>query len=123
MAYEKQVWNAHEYDPSKTDEENLQAAIENNAAIVAEKLNHMEDGIAGAHQEVENIELTPGPQGPRGTAGAPGEDGTDGARGPKGDPGEQGPAGPAGADGQDAEPQFTPEQVTQLLALIEGNDA
>lgn len=51
--------------------------------------------------------------------------GGSGEPGPKGDPGadgkdgEQGPAGKDGADGKDAEPQFTEEQVTDLLALLE----
>lgn len=48
-----------------------------------------------------------------------------GPTGPQGDAGPQGDTGPSGADGQDgqdAEQQFTPEQVDQLLALIEGED-
>lgn len=67
MAYEKQTWN------------NGDAAT----PLSAERLNHIEDGIA-------NIELTPGPQGP---AGPPGADGTDGAKGAKGDKGDKGDPG------------------------------
>lgn len=54
-----------------------------------------------------------GPQGPDGPKGDPGEDGKDGATGPAGKDGATGPAG------KDAEPQFTEEQVTALLALLE----
>lgn len=36
-------------------------------------------------------------------------------KGPKGDPGKD------GTDGKDAEPQFTPEQVEAILALIDGD--
>ena len=67
MAYEKQTWN------------NGDAAT----PLSAERLNHIEDGIA-------NIELTPGPQGP---AGPPGADGADGAKGDKGDKGAKGDPG------------------------------
>ena len=51
-----------------------------------------------------------GPQGPKGDKGDKGEPGADGKDG------EQGPQGPPG---KDAEPQFTPEQVAALLALLE----
>ena len=67
MAYEKQTWNNG--DPA--------------TPLSAERLNHIEDGIAG-------IELTPGPQGP---AGPPGADGADGAKGAKGDKGDKGDPG------------------------------
>lgn len=40
----------------------------------------------------------------------------------KGPRGEQGPRGETGPAGKDAEPQFTEEQVTALLALIEEGD-
>ncbi len=58
MAYEKQTWNDGDI-------------------ITKEKLNHIEDGIAG-------IELTPGPQGEKGDTGAAG---AAGAKGDKGDTG------------------------------------
>lgn len=67
MAYEKQTWNNG--DPA--------------TPLSADRLNHIEDGIAG-------IELTPGPQGP---AGPPGADGADGAKGAKGDKGDKGDPG------------------------------
>lgn len=70
MAYEKQTWNNG--DPA--------------TPLSAERLNHIEDGIAG-------IELTPGPQGPAGPPGADGADGADGAKGAKGDKGDKGDPG------------------------------
>ena len=91
----------------------------------AETFNHLDDGIAEAHRLVAEVETTPGPEGPAGPAGPAGADGQDGAKGDTGEPGPPGPEGPAGpagadgADGADAEPQFTPEQVTALLALLE----
>lgn len=58
-----------------------------------------------------------------GGSGEPGPQGPEGKQGPKGDPGgpgQKGEPGTNGADGKDAEPQFTPEQVAALLALLEG---
>ena len=63
-------------------------------------------------QLIDGVE---GPQGPKGDAGATGPAGKDGAKGAKGDKGDAGPQGPAG---KDADPQFTPEQVEALLALL-----
>ena len=60
-----------------------------------------------------------GAQGPKGDKGDPGEQGPKGDPGADGKDGAQGPAGKDGADGKDAEPQFTAEQVTALLALLE----
>ena len=53
---------------------------EGGTPITAERLNHIEQGIA-------DIELLEGPEGPRGPAGADGEDGAAGPKGDKGDPG------------------------------------
>ena len=64
MAYEKQTWNDGDI-------------------ITKEKLNHIEDGIAG-------IELTPGPQGEKGDTGAQGPKGDTGPAGAKGDKGDTG---------------------------------
>ena len=46
-------------------------------------------------------------------------DGVEGPQGPAGKDGKDGAKGEPGVDGKDAEPQFTPEQVTALLALLE----
>ena len=50
---------------------------------------------------------------------ASGEQGPKGDPGPKGEPGADGKDGATGPAGKDAEPQFTEEQVTALLALLE----
>lgn len=55
--------------------------------ITAEKLNHIEDGIANEQE---------GPQGPAGPKGDKGDPGTAGAKGDKGDKGDAGAAGAAG---------------------------
>ncbi len=72
-------------------------------------------GDAGLQQQIDTIELTPGPQGETGATGdtgpqgLPGNDGLDGAvgaQGPAGNDGAvgaQGPAGNDGADGDDGE--------------------
>lgn len=67
MAYEKQTWNDGDI-------------------ITKEKLNHIEDGIAG-------IELTPGPQGEKGDTGAQGDKGDTGAAGAAGAKGDKGDTG------------------------------
>lgn len=65
-------------------------------------------------------DLIDGVEGPKGDTGAAGTPGADGGKGDKGEPGEP---GPKGEPGNDAEPQFTEEQVTAILALIdEGTD-
>ena len=92
MAYTKQTWSND--DPS--------------TPLSAARLNHIEDGIASKAEA-----------GPEGPAGPKGPAGPDGPAGPEGPAGPKGPAGPPGADGADAEPQFTPEQVSALLALLE----
>ena len=70
--------------------------------ITAELLNNLEQKAT-----------EPGPKGDTGSQGPQGEQGPKGDAGPKGDTGPQGPAG------KDAENQFTAEQVSALLALLE----
>ena len=48
---------------------------------------------ADLQAQIDNIQLTPGPQGPQGPAGPPGADGAIGPAGPQGPQGEQGPQG------------------------------
>lgn len=78
-------------------------------------------GFQELQEQINNIELTPGPKGDKGDPGADGQDGADGAtgatgpagaKGDKGDKGEQGflglkgdkgDTGTPGADGQDGE--------------------
>lgn len=90
MAYTKNVWNTG--DSGKTIEANAQ----NDAVVSADKLNHMEDGIASVHAALAEIELTPGP---KGDAGAKGDKGEKGEKGEKGDTGAAGAAGPKGDAG------------------------
>ena len=83
---------------------------EGGTPITAERLNHIEQGIA-------DIELLEGPEGPRGPAGADGEDGAAGPKGDKGDPGEDGAAGPKGDKG---DPGFPSESDwNALVARVE----
>lgn len=54
MAYEPQIWN------SGNPELSLEKNKENNAVLVAEKMNNIEQGIKTAHDEIANIELQKG---------------------------------------------------------------
>lgn len=76
---------------------------EGGTPITAERLNHIEDGIA-------NIELTPGPEGPKGDKGDTGD------KGDKGDKGEDGTPGTNGADGFPTESQWN-DLVARVEAL------
>ena len=62
---------------------------------------HLLSLIENLQQQINNIELTPGPQGPIGPQGPAGVAGADGATGPQGPQGATGPAGADGADGKD----------------------
>lgn len=86
MAYEKQTWNDGDI-------------------ITKEKLNHIEEGIAG-------IELTPGPQGEQGPKGDKGDTGA------KGDKGDTGAAGAAGAKGDKGD---TGAKITSIELTITGS--
>lgn len=101
MAYEKQTWNDGDI-------------------ITKEKLNHIEDGIAG-------IELTPGPQGEKGDTGAQGPKGDTGEQGPKGDKGDtgakgdKGDTGAAGAAGAKGDKGDTGAKITSIELTITGS--
>ncbi|MGB8215764.1 MAG: hypothetical protein WCE94_00520 [Candidatus Methanoperedens sp.] len=62
-------------------------------------INATTNKIADLQQQINNIQLTPGPQGLKGDTGATGATGAIGPQGPKGDTGAQGPVGPTGANG------------------------
>lgn len=83
--------------------------------ITAERLNHIEQGIA-------DVELTPGPegpQGPQGPEGPEGPEGPQGLQGPEGPEGPEGPQGPAGADGAPGADGFPTEaQWNDLVARV-----
>lgn len=66
---------------------------------------------AYVNQEINTIELTPGPEGPQGPKG---DKGDRGEQGPKGDKGEQGIQGPAGKDGTMSFEELTEEQKASL---------
>jgi len=55
--------------------------------------------FADLQEQIDNIELTPGPQGPPGPAGPQGLPGSTGPQGPQGPAGPQGAPGPAGLEG------------------------
>lgn len=98
MAYEKQMWNDGDI-------------------ITKEKLNHIEDGIAG-------IELTPGPQGEKGDTGAQGPQGEQGPKGDKGDTGakgDKGDTGAAGAAGAKGDKGDTGAKITSIELTITGS--
>ena len=63
-------------------------------------LNNIENGIQELENQIETIELTPGPQGERGPQGV---QGPQGPKGDKGDTGEQGIQGPKGDKGETGE--------------------
>ena len=73
--------------------------------------NKIVDAIKEARTNIDEIELTPGPEGPQGPQGPAGADGADGAKGAKGD------AGAPGADGADGFPTET--QWDELVARVE----
>lgn len=99
--------------------------------------NKIVDAIKEARTNVDEIELTPGPEGPQGPQGEQGSEGLQGPEGPKGakgDPGAdstvagpegpqgpEGPRGPAGADGADG--FGTEAQYNDLVARIEALEA
>lgn len=98
MAYEPQVWAD---------------GAEGGTPLSAERLNHIEQGIAG-------VELTPGPEGPKGAKGDPGAAGSDGAKGDTGaagSDGAKGAKGDTGAAGVDGFP--TEAQWNDLVARVE----
>lgn len=57
------------------------------------------DALFGLQDQVDNIELLPGPPGPQGPQGEPGPEGPPGPPGPQGEPGLEGPPGPTGESG------------------------
>jgi len=56
----------------------------------------LRDAIANLQEQIDNIQLLPGPQGPQGEKGDKGDPGEQGPPGQKGDRGESGPMGPPG---------------------------
>lgn len=79
-------------------------------ALSAATLNHLDEGIAEAHTRA----MTPGPQGERGPAGS------DGAKGDKGDQGNPGVDRPAGTETQarDTENSVARAWSSRVLNLL-----
>ena len=64
----------------------------------------LQNTVADLQNQINNIQLLPGPQGETGPMGTPGLPGEQGPIGPKGDTGPQGPPGEAGPAGPQGEP-------------------
>lgn len=83
------------------------------------------------NQQIEQIQLTPGPQGPQGEQGLPGEKGEQGEQGPQGEQGIQGERGEQGEKGEfdpstefedlETESKTVIEAINELLGLISNN--
>ncbi len=93
-------------DKNKADIENLKGGLpaEVTARMTAD---------ADLQQQIDNIELTPGPIGPQGPKGDTGDTGPQGEQGPQGVQGEDGPAGPAGPQGDPGPKGDTGQQGEQ----------
>lgn len=83
---------------------------EGNTPITAERLNHLEQGIA-------NVELIQGPQGIQGEIGPEGPQGPQGDTGPEGPQGDAGPQGIRGPQGESGFPSET--EWNDLIARVE----
>ena len=81
--------------------------------------NAIVDAVKEVRNNVDEIELTPGPKGDKGDKGDPGNDGKDGADGSKGDKGDP---GNDGADGFPTEAQWD-ALVARVTALEEASVA
>jgi len=62
---------------------------------IRDAINVLQQQVASLQQQIDNIQLIPGPQGEQGIQGEPGQNGTDGQPGEQGSVGPQGPAGPS----------------------------
>ena len=93
------------------------AAVEGAETHVADH-NKIVDAIKEARTNVDEIELTPGPEGPQGPKGAQGEQGPEGPQGPAGADGAKGAKGDPGADGFGTEAQYN--DIIARLEALEG---
>jgi len=71
------------------------------------------------NQQIEQIQLTPGPQGPQGEQGLPGEKGEQGEQGPQGEKGEFDPS--TEFEDLETESKTVIEAINELLGLISNN--
>jgi hypothetical protein len=75
-----------------------------------QQINSLRDNLALLENQINNLELTPGPEGPQGPQGEKGETGPQGPMGPPGPQGGRGPPGPSGSSANiilDLEPLFS----------------
>ena len=100
------VTETHEAElENKTIDGNKNTLLNINATSIADgSISNTEfqalNGITGnIQQQIDNIELTPGPKGDTGDTGPAGPTGPTGATGPAGPQGPEGPAGPTGPQG------------------------
>ena len=84
--------------------------------ISAKLMNKIEDKLASLDLDIENIELTPGPQGAQGPKG---EQGIQGIQGPEGPVGPQGVRGIQGEKGEQGEPF----KIKKIYASVEEMNA
>ena len=80
-----------------------------------EQINSLRNDLTLLQDQVNNLELIPGPAGPQGPPGVPGPKGDTGDIGPQGPPGVPGPAGPQGERGPPGEP--CPNTVTKTFVI------
>jgi hypothetical protein len=82
-----------------------------------QQINDLRNDLTLLQEQVDNIELIPGPAGPQGPPGVPGPKGDTGDTGPQGPPGVPGPAGPQGERGPSGE--SCPNTTTKTF-IIQG---
>ena len=92
-------------------------AVEGAETHVADH-NKIVDAIEEVRTNIDEIELTPGPEGPEGPEGPQGPAGADGADGKDGAKGDPGADGAPGADGFPTEAQWD-----ALVARVEALEA
>jgi hypothetical protein len=80
-----------------------------------EQINGLRNDLTILQDQVNNIQLIPGPEGPQGPPGVEGPKGDTGDTGPQGPAGVQGPAGPQGERGPPGEP--CPNTVTKTFVI------
>lgn len=76
-------------------------------AAEGQPFQNLQSQIDQLKTQLQNIQLTPGPQGPQGPAGPIGPTGPAGPSGPAGPTGAMGPAGPEGPQGPQGQPGIT----------------
>lgn len=80
-----------------------------------QQINSLRNDLTLLQDQVDNIELIPGPMGPQGPPGVQGSKGDTGDTGPQGPPGVPGPAGPQGERGPAGDP--CPNTVTKTFVI------